>query len=533
MLSLMKQRYAFLSSTCLLFASICAQEVQWLRSASVGWDMNYQMPGHLIEASRNGHVAVARQFGDGMSYGQDVFNSVMIERIDPATGLAIGACPMGDSVLVECMAVDDAGTIYVGGRFIGGIQFCDGNALGAGIGFLTADVFIAAFSADDLHVLWARNLTSTYPDAQRLPAMEMDAEGNLWYGIEEFENIRLIKVDAQGNDVDQLTINGTRVLGGFSFDPSNNVFVSGSTGDIEGPLVFGGQSVPVPEPYMMFVLHFNANGGGDWAQLAHDITFSAPDVVAGVYGEAFVSGVVHDSLSWGDVHLHGPNWGTDVFLVRVNAAGQFDWGLESDPGNGSIIGDMMLSKGPSIACDANGKVYLTGTIRGSVDWGSGIVSAMGSLQERGQTVVCFTNNGTPLWQKTSTAGALNAQNVTCDDVGTAFFTAHTMGSYTMPPSTVNEGGAQAFADGRIDLSTSVTEHLAHAAPRTWPNPAQDEMFINLTAPATYCRVVSPTGAVLQRQRLVSGINRIDVSRLAAGAYTLLLDDGTTALVLKD
>lgn len=528
----MKKNYILFSLIALFTQGTSAQQIEWLNAAPVGWDLNYQMPGHLILASPNGHVSVARQFGDGMSYGQDVFNSVMVERIDPATGLSLGGCPMADSVLVESMVVGDDGITFVAGRFMGAIQFCDGSTLSGGPGFLNTDLFIAAFGEDNFHPLWSRNLSLTHPEAQRIPAMAIDATGNVWYGIEEFETIRLISIDAQGNDVDERTINGTRVLGGFSFDPLNNLFVSGSTGDLEGPLLFGGSSVDVPDSYMMFVLHFNGNGDGDWARLAHDITFSAPDVVAGGSGEAFVSGVVHDSLSWGDVHLHGPNWGTDVFLVRVSEFGEFDWGIESNPGDGPIIGDMMRSKGPSIACDANANVYLTGTIRGLVDWGNGIVSEMSSLQDRGQTVVCFANNGTPLWQKTSAPGALNAQNVTCDDAGNVFFTAHTMGTYSMAPNTVNDGGAQAFADGRIALSTSVPT-IEGAVARAWPVPATDAVFIEVVGTRASCRIISATGTVVQRQLLTTGTNRVDVYGLSSGAYSLLLDDGRTIRVVKE
>ncbi|MBK7084542.1 MAG: hypothetical protein IPH53_07690 [Flavobacteriales bacterium] len=114
----------------LLASSSDGQQVQWLNAAPMGWDMNFEMPGHLIQASRNGQVSVARQFGDGMSFGQDIFNSVMVERIDPATGLSLGGCPLTDSVLVESMVVGDDGITYVAGRFMGAIQFCDGSALG-------------------------------------------------------------------------------------------------------------------------------------------------------------------------------------------------------------------------------------------------------------------------------------------------------------------------------------------------------------------------------------------------------------------
>ncbi len=530
----MKHRYTLLLVLALLAFRSDAQEVQWLNAAPVGWDLNYEMPGHLIHASRNGQVSVARQFGDGMSFGQDIFNSVMVERIDPATGLSLGGCPLTDSVLVESMAVGDDGITYVAGRFMGAIQFCDGSTLGGSPGFLDTDVFIAAFAGENFAPLWSRNLSLTHPDAQRVPAMEIDVTGNVWYGLEEFETLRLISIDAQGNDVDERTIIGTRSLGGFSFDPSNNLFVSGSTGDSEGPLTFGGQSMPVPETYMMFVLHFNVNGTGDWAHLAHDVTFSSPDVVAGGYGEAFVSGMVHDSLSWGDVHFHGPNWNFDVFLVRVDASGEFDWGVESAPVEGPINGDMMRSKGPSLASDGSGNVYLTGTVRGQVDWGNGVVSDAITLGARGQTVVCFAGNGTPLWEKTSLPGTLNAQNVTCDETGNVFFSGHAVGPYTFTPTTVNEGGMQAFVDGRIDASsTAIVPTKNEGRTTVWPVPASTSLSVSNPAQRSAFGLVSATGSTVLRSVLPHGSSTIDLSAFSTGVYTLRFDDGRTVRVVKE
>ena len=530
----MRFRYTFAAPFFVAGSLLSAQQLEWLNTAPVGWDLNYEMPGHLIKASRNGQVSVARQFGNGMSFGQDVFNSVMLEHIDPETGIPMGGCPMTDSVLVESMVVSDDGTTYVAGRFMGAIQFCDGTTLVGSPGFLEADLFIAAFAGENFAPLWSRNLSLSHADAQHVPAMEIDVNGTVWYGLEEFQTLRLISIDTQGNDVEVRTINGTRRLGGFSFDPSNNLFVSGSTGDTEGPLVFGGQSVPVPDSYMMFVLHFDGNGTGDWARLAHDITFSSPDVVAGGNGEAFVSGVLMDSLSWGDVHFHGPNWIFDVFLVRVSAGGEFDWGIESAPDSDQITGDMMRSKGPSLVSDASGNIYLTGTVRGQVDWGNGVVSNGITLGARAQTVVAFANNGVPLWEKTSLPGTLNAQNVTCDEAGTVYFTGHTLGSYTLAPTTVNEGGMQAFVDGRIDnSSTAISQPQNNEGTKVWPVPASSSLFVNIPEKRSGYRLVSATGTTIQSAFLPKGLSTIDISPFANGVYTLRFDDGRALRVVKE
>lgn len=194
----------------------------------------------------------------------------------------------------------------------------------------------------------------------------------------------------------------------------------------------------------------------------------------------------------------------------------------------------MRSKGPSLASDANGNVYLTGTVRGQVDWGNGVVSDALTLGARGQTVVAFANNGAPLWAKTSLPGSLNAQNVSCDEAGNVFFSGHTVGSYTFTPTTVNEGGMQAFADGRIDASSTAINQLQDNSGITvWPVPASNSLTVINPHQRSGCGLVSATGSAVVRTVLPHGTSTIDVSALATGVYMLRLDDGRTVRVMKE
>lgn len=527
----MKQLIALAAASAFTTCSV-AQDLLWLHSNSVDWTMNYAMVNHQVDASPTGLVGGVRQFGQGMSFGVDVFNQVAVDWIDPATGIAFASCSMTDSVLMESMVMGDDGTIYVAGRFLGDIQFCDGNTLPGTGGFLDADLFVAAFSGTTFGLQWVKNVSTGHPNGQRVPALAIDANGVLWYGYEEFEEIHLISVDSQGSDNQELIITGTRVLGGFGFDADNNLYVTGSTGDNSGPLAFGGLSVTVPDPYDIFILRMNADGSGDWAQLAEAGTFHSPDVAVDPNGDAFISSAIMMATDLGGILLNGPNWVGDVFIAKVDRNGDFLWGRESAPASGPIVGDMAQSRMKSIDCDAAGNVYLTGTVRGQTQWGNGVVSDAITIGAYAQTVVAFDGSGTAQWAITSNPSSMNAQAVSCADDGTVFFTGHVLGPYTMGGETVNSGGMQAFVDGRIDgLNTQVSAAAPSTGSKAWPNPATDRILLEAMAGERYS-IFSSDSRIVASGLLRPGINEIDLARLGTGVFTIRTVSGSLARFTK-
>lgn len=533
----MTHRYSFVPVAFLLVSysqEICAQSLDWLNSEPVGWNMNYQMPNHQVRASTNGLVGSVRGFGPAMSFGQDIFSSISVDWVDPLTGIPFANCAMADSVSMESMAVAEDGTIYVAGRFMGSIQFCDGNAVGGTIGFLDTDLFLAAFDGSSFGLQWARNITMSHPDGQGIPALEFDANGTLWYGLEEFETLRLISVDAQGSDDQEITIIGTRSLGGFGFDPWNNLYVTGSTGLNESPLAFGGLSVPVTETYGLFILRIRADGTGHWAEIGDAGTFHNPDVAVDPSGKAFISSGIISATSFGSMSFNGPNWVYDVFIAQVDSTGEFLWGHESAPSAGPITGDMFQSRMRSIDCDGAGNVYLTGTVRGQTQWGNGVVSDAITIGAYAQTMVAFTNNGTPQWAVTSMPGQITAQAVSCDPAGVVYFTGHVNGPYTMAATTVNMGGLQAFVDGRIDgLGTGVHAESIEGL-SAWPTPTSANLMVrSVGSRSEPVQLSSATGQVVLSKMLTPGINAIDLSSLDAGIYLLRTASGNTTRVVKE
>ena len=136
-------------------------------------------------------------------------------------------------------------------------------------------------------------------------------------------------------------------------------------------------------------------------------SFQLPHVVATVNGDAYVSGNLLDSAVFGNVTFHHPEWVYDIFLTKTDSSGNFSWGVQV-PTTQVITGDFQRGRNNFLDVDASGNVYLSGSLRGSIDWGNGVITNSGSVTTDGNSIISFDNNGIARWQVTGTASAIGS-----------------------------------------------------------------------------------------------------------------------------
>lgn len=517
-----------------------AQQVSWLNSSPVDFTFNPAMPRHEV-ASAPGHLVGMRMVSVSLTYGITVYGSVALDALDPATGDPWLSCLLTDSVSVGDAVVSPAGIAYFTGRFTGDVlEFCDGSQLPGTGGFLTENHFLMAWNLNTGMPLWTRNLSVAHPNAGDVPSIALDPDGNLWYLMQDFQSGRVVRVDDGGNDVEVRSISGIRRFGTISFDPWGGLYVSGSCEN--GTLTFGGQGFPVSsaEGYNMFVLRYKADGTAGFAEFGLDITFTNPTVMATTDGHAYLAGDLNlGGEVWPGLSFTSTNWGADVFIAKLDSTGQFLWGREADPTGTGITGDVERAHGPCLELDAEGGVYLLGTTRGSVTWGSGIVSGGQGITERRLTLVALDADGIPQWALNSSTANwfVTAQAITGNaETGALHFAAHTTGAFTFGPLTTNSGGTQAAVFGRIgDLSTGLASYSAAASEMAlWPNPARDAINVELDdARAQSAQLLNSAGQPVRLMRMTPGRNSLDAHALPAGLYLLRLEDGRAARVVVE
>lgn len=517
-----------------------AQQVDWLIGPSVGWTLNPAMARHEI-ASAPGNLVAMRMVDVSLVYGSTVYGSVALDALDPATGSTWLSCLLTDSVSIGAVAVDPAGIAYFTGRFTGDVlEFCDGSQLPGIGGFLTENHFLMAWNLNTGMPLWSRNLSVSHPNGTEVASIALDSNGDLWYIIRDFFDGQVIRVDVAGNDVEARDIQGVRRFGTISFDPWGGLYVSGSCEN--GTLTFGGQGFPVssPDGYNMFVLRFKPDGTAGFAEFGLDFTFTAPMVLATSDGHAYLAGELNlDGPVWDGLLFDGTNWGADVFIARLDSTGQFLWGLEAHPNGGGITGDVEPAHGRCIALDLGGNLYFTGSTRGIVDWGNGVMSGGPVITERRLTVMAIDPSGVPQWAISSEPADwfVTAQSITAQvEVDALHVAAHASGVFTFGPHTVNGGGGQAAVFGRIGgLSTRVNEFPSTpGAMHAWPNPMQDMLGVDVDTSVTIpAELLTLTGQRVRSFTLAPGRNIVAVGDLSPGVYLLSAGGGKVVKVVKE
>lgn len=504
--------------------SLSAQSVQWLHGSPLSDDLNPGAVSNVLCTTDAEHVYAGRTTERTYSYNL-AFGHTVVERYG-ATGETIWSLAIGDSVALECMASDASGNVIVGGQFFGTAHITATDSITDLFGPFYPETFLLALDADG-DVLWHRNVSPGEFDEADVQAITFDPQGRAWYALSTFFHASLIRLDAEGNDSETRVIDNSKTIGSLSFDFWGGLYVSGST--TNPGITVNGTSFPVDETYAFFVTRMDATGQAQWMHAAHDVTFQRPRVVADATGHAYLAGTPFDTLSWGDLHFHGPQWNGTIFLTRLDSSGHFDWGLQS-PQTEQLTGRFSFS-GSALGVDANSNVYLIGDAQGVLDWGNDVVTNIGEITDAATTLLCFNALGIPQWQlHADQQDAEVPQTLTVDGAGTCHFATASFDTFSMGGDTVGVGAYYGVVVGRIDhdAPSSVDEQEAARSIAAFPSPFDRSFQLEAARldaqHAISISVMDAAGQVVERS---ADVKRSLGDALAAGMYTVDVEQGGT------
>ncbi len=216
------------------------------------------------------------------------------------------------------------------------------------------------------------------------------AENNLYFvNLYNFDEADVLRMNIATGDVTELShIEGIRnypVL----LKTDSYLYVTGAT--INPQVQIDEVALPVDFDYTNVLIQFNEDGTYNWVRQLEDITTSLVGMAEAPSQGLYFSSDLYDGLNIGNQPLEGPTWGSDFYITRIDAAGNFQWAVEAPNNN---LCDFNIATGRHLASDSEYNVYIAGGTRRLLIW------------DDGTTVGRDTNVATPTMLKFNTEGEL-------------------------------------------------------------------------------------------------------------------------------
>jgi gliding motility-associated-like protein len=309
------------------------------------------------------------------------------------------------------IAVDASGNVLITGYFSGMVDFDPGagtvNLSTLLVGDVYAnDIFITKLDAAG-NFVWAKQFRGNRNSFAL--SLEIDAVGNIYTtgqysGVVDFDpgagvsnlicacptcsEIFVSKLDVNGNFVwakRMVSIDGPGFDDGFGLGTALDIDANGNvalSGFFDGQVDFdpgAGSANLYGLDFDFYILKLNSSGdflwvkqiGGPGTDLAHDLVFdgSGNILITGRFGGGatvdFDPGAGVLELTTSNIDFYT----TDVFLLKLDAEGNFVWVKQFGSPNG-------VETGLCLEVDVTGNIYFTGCFSGTVDFDPGPGSSM-------------------------------------------------------------------------------------------------------------------------------------------------------------
>ncbi|MBN2777865.1 MAG: SBBP repeat-containing protein, partial [Bacteroidales bacterium] len=219
-----------------------------------------------------------------------------------------------------------------------------------------------------------------------------------------FKDFFVAKLDPNGNLIWIQSGGGPQddEAKGIALDQNGNVYV---TGIFRGQADFGTENHNSIGGTDVFLVKYNNNGVFQWGEFfgGFDDDYSN-DICVDHLNNVAVTGIYYFAMS-----INGSSYiskgANDFFVVKFNSLGNLQWVTT----HGSTIND----SGVSLSCDNDGDFYVTGEFSGNLNFGSTVLSADGT---KDVFLAKYLSEGTFDWAvKLGTVGNNDAAgSVACD-----------------------------------------------------------------------------------------------------------------------
>lgn len=356
------------------------------------------------------------------------------------------------------LGLDASGNIYIAGNFAGTSDFDPGAGTANRVSNGDIDPYVVKLNADgamqwvdtfggagadgvvDLAVDAAANvfLTGTFVGSSAVDFDPGAGTHNMTpLGAPSGTDTFVLRLNSAGTFVWAAQFGGQYVQAqGLTLDSNSNVLVGGSYIGIDvndfdpGPgAVFGTYA----GTYEGFITKLTSAGTFVWAQsfagtASEEIRDLATDAAGNVYATGFTFGTLDLNPGAGTNNITAAGSGTnDVFVVKLDAAGSFQWGRQA---TGTAFDSPL-----AMTADAAGNTYTVGFFNGTVDFDPGAGTANSTSAALNDSFVWnLDSDGNLVATRTLAGGSTDlAYGVDVDVSGTVFVTGYFFGTADFNP----------------------------------------------------------------------------------------------------
>lgn len=353
---------------------------------------------------------------------------------------------------VRGLNVDRDGNVFVAGECADEVGFGAVTHKGLGLN----DVFVAKLDPRGKY-LWSK--VSGGPQIDRAYAVATDAKGNSYVtghfqgASAEFDGhaVRgrgdydafMVSYDQDGR------FRWIRTAGGRGYDYGHAVAVD-SRGDVivagavVGEATFGDVVVPNEPGAHIFVAKYHADGELVWVKVATGkASGSAHGVVVDGRDNIYIGGLSTGAGAFGALPLSSPK-GTSALVAKLDRDGQVLW-LKQHLGEPSCLFH-------EIACDAQGRVWASGMIKGRAQVGTEAYATTGDKDS--DALLChYDADGKLLWSRVGQGPGIDyGLGVATDGTGEVFLTGEFSEVFTLGGKSLRSRGSTDVYVARFDAA---------------------------------------------------------------------------------
>ncbi len=449
-----------------------SQTFEWINSQPIDYPYNPDMLNYVVTSDDNSDVIYAgmdifHQYSGGM-YGK-----LFLKKYSTESEKIFVKQITGNGLVDHLVAKN--GKYYLSGEFKDSLYF-EGHPW-----LITSssneEYFLAIFNEEGITES-VFNLSEEFPSLSLIGHFTIDNENLLLLPIMMNSNSEIVKMDILGNVVQTIEQNNVSLINNIDLDPSGNIIVSGAFANTQS--YFGGELLEVSTQDNMYVAKYNSLGQVQWVRFIEDVMYTSQNQVKCDHdGNIYFSGALATNIQFGNFQANGPDWVYDFFLTKLDVEGEFLWLVEIPEDN--YLGDAFIGKLNFLEVDAYNNVYVSGFIRGTIDWGNGVVST--GVDYRDLLLLNFSPEGIIQWSKSGGSESLvKSVDLSVDVSGNCYMAA--IGGGEMAFDTIThyqEGWVYPFLIKlNNDIFSGFDNPIANDNTfKVYPNPATNQINIIL------------------------------------------------------